>query len=330
MFRSYRRVFLIGLVVLLMVSTLLLWSANRTAEVLAPPSPLLVVTPAASARALLTAVVDTPDEWVVASATALAPEPESVPELADSDVMVRRFAAGLSARPEFASWLVSKGLIRRFVAATQDVAGGYSPREEFDFLKPAGAFLVQNRERRMVIAPSSCRRYDTVAEVFASLDSNGLLLLYGKLEPLIEEAYRELPWTRGEFADVLLEAMDHLLATPVPDTLPAVERGTLHWVYADNTLEQLSDAQRHLLRMGPRNAKVIQAKLRELHRVFAPDEPLPTVNPQASNGGAFANAEVDVGSVSARYEVWPRQPASMGAHVTPGIPVPSGRPCPPR
>ncbi len=272
--RSYRVVVLIGTVVPLTLFVVLLLSGGQKAEILVEEGEPIAVVPAPSARAQLTAVLKVPDEWVVASATGLAPEPETVPELAESDSMVRRLAVGLSARPEMASWLVTSRLIRRFVAATQAVAGGYSPREELGFLRPSGAFLVQNREQGLVIAPSSFRRYDSVAEVFTSLDSDGLLRLYGRLEPLIEEAYREQPWTRGEFSDVLLEAMDHLLATPVPAGLPAVERGTVYWVFADDALEQLSDAQRHLLRMGPSNARAIQQKLAELHRVLAPEEPI--------------------------------------------------------
>jgi hypothetical protein len=42
--------------------------------------------------------------------------------------------------------------------------------------------------------------------------------------------------------------------------------------YSDQELESLSAAQRHLLRMGPRNALRIQAKLREIQNELGPAE----------------------------------------------------------
>ena len=128
-------------------------------------------------------------EWLAASAASHAPQLEAIPDLRESDTLVRALATGLSARPELASWLVTDGLIRRFVAATHAVAGGYSPREELGFLDPGGVFLVQHRQQGLVIAPSSFRRYDTLTEVFVSLDNVGLLRLYRRFEPLVDMRY---------------------------------------------------------------------------------------------------------------------------------------------
>jgi hypothetical protein len=38
----------------------------------------------------------------------------------------------------------------------------------------------------------------------------------------------------------------------------------ISYAYVDEKLESLSPAQKHLLRMGPRNVRIIQAKLREI------------------------------------------------------------------
>ena len=44
----------------------------------------------------------------------------------------------------------------------------------------------------------------------------------------------------------------------------AVEPDGGLWAFSDPAVERLSPAQKHLVRMGPDNAALVQAKLREL------------------------------------------------------------------
>jgi hypothetical protein len=43
-----------------------------------------------------------------------------------------------------------------------------------------------------------------------------------------------------------------------------VKKGVVTYIYADSRLENLSEAQKHLLRTGPENVRIIQEKLREI------------------------------------------------------------------
>nr|WP_263974856.1 DUF3014 domain-containing protein [Myxococcus xanthus] len=59
-------------------------------------------------------------------------------------------------------------------------------------------------------------------------------------------------------------AVQHLLKVPVQEgPVEVVPEGALY-AYAAPEFEGLSPAQKHLLRMGPQNMQLIQAKLREL------------------------------------------------------------------
>mgnify|MGYP000676996160 CR=1 FL=1 len=58
--------------------------------------------------------------------------------------------------------------------------------------------------------------------------------------------------------------MDHLLAVEIPDEAPEMASMISYWDFADEEYAQLSEAQKHLLRMGADNAETVQAKLREL------------------------------------------------------------------
>jgi hypothetical protein len=206
-----------------------------------------------------------------------APEPTPTPTLqeqlserlkgttlATSDAIVAELVGELSEHPKLAAWLANEDLVRRFAAAVDNVADGKSPRAHLEFLRPEERFRAIERNGRFTIDPASYRRYDLVAEVFASLDTEGTVTLYRELQPLVREAYREIAPPDRDFDTRLIAAIDQLLAVPVPGAQVEVKPKVVTYTFADPDLEALSDAQRQLLRMGPDNVRTIQAKLREL------------------------------------------------------------------
>jgi hypothetical protein len=193
--------------------------------------------------------------------------------LATSDAVVAELVGQLSAHPQLASWLVNEDLVRRFTAGIDNIASGMSPRSHFDFLRPKEGFEVDETPAGdLVIERSSYRRYDQVAAVVASLDTDGTVRLYRELEPLIDEAYAEIGPRNAKFSDRLDAAFDQLLAVPVVDGTAEMEQLVLTYAWADDELEAMSDVQRHLLRMGPDNVSKIQAKLGELRAALSADK----------------------------------------------------------
>jgi hypothetical protein len=185
--------------------------------------------------------------------------------LKSSDAVVRELAAKLSSNPKLAAWLVNDDLIRRFTASVNNIAAGMSPRSHLEFLRPKEGFEVDSRGGGvLVIDERSYQRYDLPSAVFSSLDTEGTVALYRELKPLIDEAFREIAQPGRSFDDRLEVAMDHLLAVPVVDGPLLVEERVVTYAWADDELEAMSGAQRHLLRMGPDNVRRIQGKLREL------------------------------------------------------------------
>lgn len=219
--------------------------------------------------------------------TAAAVSPTAVPEptptleerlsnrlsgttLATSDIVVRELAAEISSHPKLAAWLINEDLIRRFVASVDNIASGISPQAHLDFLRPKEGFEVDQRSNGvLVIETDSYDRYDLVAQVFASLDTEGTVTLYRELEPLIDEAYAEIGPANAEFEGRLQKAFDRLLAVPVLEEPAQVEQLIVTYAWADDELEALSGAQRHFLRMGPENVGSIQEKLGEFRAVMA-------------------------------------------------------------
>ncbi len=197
------------------------------------------------------------------SAVVAAPS-EPLPPLDASDAFVRAAAREISRHPSFAQWLAQEDLIRLFVVSVDNIAEGLTPRKHLLFLRPQAKFLVSGSGADLRIDPSGYRRYDRIADVISSLDAEGCAALYLRVKPLIQHSYHDLGYPGLDFDDRLGQAIAELIAVPVAPEAPALVEELLRYEFADPDLEALSDAQKHLLRMGPRNVQRIQHKLREL------------------------------------------------------------------
>jgi hypothetical protein len=200
----------------------------------------------------------------LSSATDAGDQPFVVPPLGASDVAVRQLLLRMSDHPRLAAWLVTDDLVRRFVQAAVDVSRGSTPVPALEMLIPAEPFSVQRSDGRLLMDPRSQRRYDVLAEVFASVDAERAARVYSQLLPLFEEAYRELGLSDGPFEEVLARAIENLLAVDVPPGPLEVREAVDRYVYTDQAFESLTPAQKHLYRLGPENARRVQEKLREI------------------------------------------------------------------
>ena len=192
------------------------------------------------------------------------PEPVELPALGDSDAFVRELVDALLAHPNLAAWLVGDNLIRQFVVTVDNVANGRNPAQQLAVLRPERRFRATGDGEQMLIDPASYQRYDLFARVTGALDPPGAALLYQTLEPLLDEAHRDLGYPDTPFRRTLERAVRHLLAAPVVESPPVVvRRATLH-LYADERLEALTPAQKQFIGMGPDNVLVVQAQLRAI------------------------------------------------------------------
>jgi hypothetical protein len=200
----------------------------------------------------------------------------ALPPLGETDPLVRQLVGQLSGHPTVAAWLATDQLIRNFAVVTLNVADGRTPAQLLETLEPDAEFVVAESDGTLYIDPRSYRRYDPYAAAVASLDARGTARLYATLKPRVQDAARELGYAQGDFDRVIEDAIVELLGTPVVEGDVELREKTISYALADPSLEALSSAQRQLLRMGPRNVRTIQAKLREIARELAiPPERLP-------------------------------------------------------
>jgi Protein of unknown function (DUF3014) len=213
--------------------------------------------------------VRTATEQAVAPAAPARPLPEAgevidLPPIDQTDAIVRELVARLSSHPTVAAWLTTDKLVRNFTVVVENISNGSTPAGHLGKVRPTGGFQVREDGGGLWIDPRSYRRYDKYADAVAAIDARGAARLYATLKPRIEDGYRDLGHPDGNVDQAFERALIELLKTPVIDGDVALASKSVAYEFADPKLQSLSSAQRQFLRMGPRNVRLIQAKLREI------------------------------------------------------------------
>lgn len=200
----------------------------------------------------------------------------TVPPLDETDALVRRLVRELSSHPQVAAWLATEDRIRNFTVVVANIAEGKTPAALLRPLRPSSGFRVIERSDDLYLDPRTYERYAGLADAVASIDPAGGARLYATLKPRIEEAHRDLGYLDTPFDRMLERAIVLLLKTPVQEGPVRVEPRGIVYGFADADLEELTAAQKQLLRMGPRNARVVQRNLRDIALALGiPSERLP-------------------------------------------------------
>lgn len=181
----------------------------------------------------------------------------------------RSLLEAVSASGEYRSWLARGDVLNRWALVADNLAEGVSPRRALPFLAPAQPFTVAQRGERTVIAPEAYRRYDRVADAVASVDPQALAAAYRALHPVLEAAWRVLGDPQGSLDAVAARALARLAAAPVVEGEVGLEAaGPVLYLFTDPALEALGGVEKHLVRMGPRNARLVKQQAAALQRAL--------------------------------------------------------------
>jgi hypothetical protein len=188
-----------------------------------------------------------------------------LPLLDNSDPLTRDGVISLTRHEGINAWLAPNELIRKFVAFVDNIAHGQVAKEPVRFLAPEGLFLANPLdENTFELNTSSYDRYNRFTEIVVSVDARRSAEFYHLLLPLIQSAYDELGYGNKSFDEVLFQAIGRLLETPVIDGQIRLVRPVVMYKFEDERLESLNAAQKQMIRMGPRNTRMLQAKLSEV------------------------------------------------------------------
>ncbi|HVO20164.1 MAG TPA: DUF3014 domain-containing protein [Anaeromyxobacter sp.] len=210
-----------------------------------------------------------PAQPTAEAAAPQAPAAEA-PAAAVSPAQARTSLASVSTNATFQRWLAGvDDVVARWAVVTDNLAEGVSPRKALEIVGPKQPFKVAQRAGKTLIAAESYARYDEVADVVASVDAKAFAGVYRGLHGALQAAYRALGFPSGSIDGATLRALHRLEGAPVAqgDVELTPDRGV--YLFADPKWEQLREVEKHLLRMGPRNTRLIQAKAREIEQALA-------------------------------------------------------------
>lgn len=186
--------------------------------------------------------------------TAIAePEAPVLPSLSQSDTEIKAAVANFMSN-QAVKLLADDDVIRRTVVYVDNLAKGKIAEKHSPVVKPQDNFSVIDDDI-IITDPNSYERYTPYVAMFDTMSTAQVVRLYDQYKPLFEEAYEEIGYEGNEFNGTLADAIDELLATPIPDTALPLIKESVTYKYAYAEWEQLSAAQKQFLRMGPENMK---------------------------------------------------------------------------
>ncbi len=196
-----------------------------------------------------------------------------LPALADSDAAIGDALSGLIGAPAVKEYLLPESIIRHIVVTVDNLPRPKAAVQKRPTTSVAGSFMANGDELHATLDPQNFGRYQPWVAVVDKLDMRQLTALYVHFYPLFQQAYQDLGYPNGYFNDRLVQVIDNLLAAPQPAAPIALVRPNVMYTFADPGLESRSAGQKLLLRMGPDNAAVIKAKLKELRAAITAAAP---------------------------------------------------------
>jgi hypothetical protein len=244
-----------GAVILISAAVLFFsWRAHRQAQ---PPPTGTTIAPEAAVPAIRNPLPE---------ASSAAPP---LPTLDESDAPFHDALGDVMGKPAVDRIFKPELLVRHIVVSIDNLSRRHMSVELRPTKPVAGAFIATGNDQQGTIDTANYQRYVPYVQALQALDMKRFAAVYVRFYPLFQQAYQSLGYPNGYFNDRLVVTIDNLLAAPDITTDIAVVRPNVMYQFADPKLEDLSAGQKLLLRMGPVNAAIIKAKLRELRTQVA-------------------------------------------------------------
>jgi hypothetical protein len=244
----------------------------------APSAPTRVAKPAESAPP---APVDTsPPKPSVAHPVPAGGAHHPLPPVDQSDAFLDGLLRELVGRKGVASFLNLDGFARRLVATVNNLDSDDASTALWPVRETPGRFETEGRDDRRVISARNAARYAPFVSFVEAVDAKKAVATYVSIYPLLQRAYEDLGAPTPYFNDRVVAVIDDLLATPDVAEPVRVKHidvdgaspppgGARLYIYDDPSLERRTAGQKILMRVGPDNARRLEAKLREIRALLA-------------------------------------------------------------
>ena len=203
------------------------------------------------------------------AAVAVNEEPSQPPAtLETSDQELRKSLSTNSSSVLLNTSLANENLIERSVSVVDGLSRGALPFKALAITPPSEKFSVHTVDGEDYMNTESYHRYDSYARTISELETQTLTSNFNRFRPLLEQAYAGLGYPAQDFDNALIRTLDYVLATPLLREPIALKKKESVYIYADTRVEQLTEMQKLLLRMGPDNIALIQAQAKDLREAL--------------------------------------------------------------
>jgi hypothetical protein len=197
------------------------------------------------------------------------PAEVELPPLDDSDRETRQALAEAVGDRPVESFLVPSQVVRKLVVTVDNLPGD-KVALRLRAVEPIPESFVAdgNIDDGYTLSEDNFERYGRFVRAIDAVDPEQLAAAYFRYYPLLQEAYEELGYPGRQFHARVIAVIDDMLAAPQPSGPIELVRPKVMYQFADPALESLSAGQKMMIRMGPDNAYIVKAKLRELRAVL--------------------------------------------------------------
>jgi len=232
------------------------------------------------AKPMPTAAQTAPPPAPAAEEAIQHPLPESsdaaqppLPDLGSSDKAMSEALGEAAGAPVIAQYLVPDNIIRHMVVTVDNLPRQKVAVDRRPVVSTAGTFMANGDEEHATLDVQNFQRYEPMVAALSNINMQRVGAVYLRFYPLFQKSYQDLGYPNGYFNDRLVKVIDMLLATPQPEAPIALVRPNVMYLFADPALESLPAGQKLLIRMGPDNAAVVKAKLKELRAIITTSAP---------------------------------------------------------
>ncbi|WP_444928692.1 DUF3014 domain-containing protein [Microbulbifer sp. SSSA002] len=257
----------IGIIVVVMVAAAAYWlwtgaeKKNEAPAISIVEEPQTTPEPETLAQPESPEPAQPPQEPIIEEEPARAPPPP----LNESDKAVYDELMTLAPAGALSRWLVTDEVIRKWVAAANAASRGELIHKHRPLKNIRGPVTVTGSSTEgYQLSADNYRRYDQPVRLFALADTDAIITLYQYWYPRLAQAYGELGIRNKSFHQVVIEAIDNVLAAPEIEGPIQLIRPSVYYKFADPTLEKLPGIQKLMIRMGPDNAARVKEKLQEV------------------------------------------------------------------
>jgi hypothetical protein len=188
--------------------------------------------------------------------------PIAPPEQLDSsDAQVSRALEEMA--PQLLAWLTPKEQVRKWVAMAANLSDGDLVSKNRPLAYPMEPFQVSRENGSLTMSNANFERTKDLIDGVTTIPPAKLAAYYRQWSPTLEKAYTELGMD-GNFHAHFVSLVDRALATPTLSKPPKLSQPHVLYTYSDEELEQASDLNKLMWRLGPDNMAKLQAYLREL------------------------------------------------------------------